>query len=75
MNSVQPEPVKGELPDFLKRGFPDIGLPPARPRPGAMHFPEMRAPAETWGHDPASDREWAAREWARLIDAGLIGGN
>ena len=34
-----------ELPDFLKRGFPDIGLPPAKVGPSRMAFPEMRAVA------------------------------
>ena len=25
--------IEGELPDFLKHGFPDIGLPPAKVGP------------------------------------------
>ena len=63
-----------ELPDFLKRGFPDIGLPPARPRPGRMAFPEMRPVVEPGLHDAASMGEWVVRDWAAHVDAGLIGG-
>ena len=62
-----------ELPDFLKQGFPDIGLPPARSRPGALHFPEIRPPRAPSGHDRASTAEWAQREWQRLVGLGLIG--
>ena len=64
-----------ELPDFLKHGFPDIGLPPAKSRPGALHFPEILPPREPYGQDRASTAEWAQREWERLVDAGLIGSN
>ena len=62
-----------ELPQFLKRGFPDIGLPPAKNRPGTMRFPEAAPPREPWGHDGAGGKEWDVREWVRLVDAGLIG--
>ena len=63
-----------ELPDFLKQGFPDIGLPPAKSRPGALHFPEMRPVTDPYGQDRASTAEWAQREWERLVGLGLIGG-
>ena len=69
---VHPEPVEGELPDFLKRGFPDIGLPPAKPRPGRMAFPEMRAVVEPGLHDAASMGEWVVRDWAAHVDAGRL---
>ena len=46
-----------ELPDFLKLGFPDIGLPPAKSRPGALHFPEILPPREPYGQDRASTAE------------------
>ncbi len=69
---VQPEPVEGELPDFLKRGFPDIGLPPARPRPGRMAFPEMRPVVEPGLHDAASMGEWVVRDWIKHVDAGRL---
>ena len=68
-----------ELPDFLKRGFHDpahpepVEGPPAKPRPGRMAFPEMRAVAEPRLHDAASMGEWVVRDWVRLVDAGLIG--
>ena len=61
-----------ELPDFLKRGFPDIGLPPAKPRPGRMAFPEMRPVQEPGLHDAASMGEWVVRDWVRLVDAGRL---
>ena len=67
---VHPEPVEGELPDFLKRGFPDIGLPPAKVGPSRMAFPEMRAPVEPGLHDTASMGEWVVRDWLRHVDAG-----
>ena len=63
-----------ELPEFLKLGFADIGLPPAKSRPGALHFREIPPPREPYGQDRASTAEWAQREWERLVDAGLIGG-
>ena len=63
-----------ELPQFLKRGFPDIGLPPAKNRPGTMRFPEAAPPREPWGHDGADGTVGVVREWVRLVDAGLIGG-
>ena len=69
---VHPEPVEGELPDFLKRGFPDIGLPAARPRPGRMAFPEMRPVVEPGLHDAASMGEWVVRDWAAHVDAGRL---
>ena len=62
-----------ELPEFLKQGFPDIGLPPAKSRPGALHFPEIPPPREPCGQDRASTTEWAQREWERLVELGLIG--
>ncbi len=71
--TAHPEPVEGELPDFLKRGFPDIRLPPAKPRPGRMAFPEMRAVAEPGLHDAASMGEWVVRDWVRLVNEGLSG--
>ena len=61
-----------ELPDFLKHGFPDIGLPPARPRPGRMAFPEMRPVAEPGLHDTASMGEWVVRDWLKHINAGRL---
>ena len=61
-----------ELPDFLKRGFPDIGLPPARPRPGRMAFPEMRPVVEPGLHDAASMGEWVVRDWAAHVDVGRL---
>ena len=61
------------LPDFLKHGHPDLGLPAPRPRPGTMHFPEAPPPRAPWGHEHASTGEWAQREWERLVDAGVIG--
>ena len=64
-----------ELPDFLKQGFPDIGLPPAKSRPCALRFPEIPPLREPYGQDRASTAEWAQREWERLVDAGLIGSN
>ena len=63
-----------ELPDFLKRGYPDSGLPPKRVPPGALRFPELGPVREPVGQDRAASAEWAVREWARLVDAGLIGG-
>ena len=30
------------LPDFLKQGYADAGLPSPKPRPGTMRFPEQR---------------------------------
>ena len=63
-----------ELPEFLKQGFPGISLPPAKCRPGALHFPEIPPPREPCGQDRGSTVEWAQREWERLVDAGLIGG-
>ena len=71
--SAHTEPVEGELPHFLKQGFPDIGQPPARLQPGAMRFPELRPPREPCGHDRAASAEWAVRQWARLVELGLIG--
>ena len=62
-----------ELPDFLKCGYPDIGLPPAKLNPGAMRFPEIGPPHAPSGHDRASNAEWAVREWERLVGLGLIG--
>ena len=62
-----------ELPDVLKRGYPEIGLPPAKQKPGAMRFPEIRPPRAPSGHGRASNAEWAVREWARLVGLGLIG--
>ena len=64
-----------QLPDFLKNGFPDIGLPPAKVGPSRMAFPEMRAPVEPGLHDAASMGDWVVRDWMRLVDAGLIGGS
>ena len=61
-----------ELPDFLKLGFPDIGLPPGKPRPGRMAFPEMRAVAEPGLHDAASMGEWVVRDWLKHVDAGRL---
>ena len=62
-----------ELPDFLKHGYADAGLPSPKPRPGTMRYPERAPPREPCGQDRASTAEWAQREWARLVDAGLIG--
>lgn len=62
-----------ELPNFLKQGFPDIRLPPAKLQPGGMRFPELPPPCEPWGQDRAAAAEWAVREWARLVELGLIG--
>lgn len=62
-----------ELPDFLKQGFPGIGLPPAKSRPGRMAFPEARPVVEPGLHDAASMGEWVVRDWVKLVDAGLIG--
>ena len=70
---VHPEPVEGELPDFLKRGFPDIGLPPAKMGPSRMAFPEMRPVVEPGLHDTASMGEWVVRDWIKHVDAGRIG--
>ena len=64
-----------ELPDFLKRGYPEFGLPPAKLKPGAMRFPEIGPTRAPSGHDRASNAEWAVREWARLVGLGLIGSN
>ena len=78
MSAAPPEPVVApsthtELPHFLKHGYPDIGLPPAKCRPGTMRFPEARPPREPWGHDGAGGAEWAVREWLGHIAAGRIG--
>lgn len=69
------QPNHRELPDFLKQGFPDTGLPPAKRQPGALRFPEIPPPREPWGHDRAASVEWSVREWIRLVELGLIGGN
>ena len=73
LSKYHTEPVEGELPDFLKQGFPDIGLPPAKLPPAGMRFPELRPQREPCGHDRAASAEWAVREWARLVELGLIG--
>ena len=80
MSAAPPEPAEGpathtELPHFLKRGYPDIGLPPAKCRPGTMRFPEARAPREAWGHDGAGGGEWAVREWLWLGVSGVRPGH
>lgn len=58
-----------ELPDLLKQG--DAGLGLGRPRYPGMQigrgFPEARPRTEPTGGDPASEREWAVREWVRRI--------
>ena len=59
-----------DLRDFLKRAFPDIGLPPAKVEPSRMAFPEMRPVTEPGLHDTASMGEWVVRDWVRLVDAG-----
>ena len=62
------------LPDFLKHGYADAGLPAPKPRPGTMRFPEQRPPPEPSGQGGAATAAWAVREWERLIAAGLLGG-
>lgn len=63
-----------ELPDFLKRGFPEGPAPREYPRPGRMSFPEMRPVTDIGGHDPAGAEEVAWREWWRWVDGRTVGG-
>ena len=62
-----------ELPEFLKRGWPEGPPPRAYPRPGRMSFPELRPVAEPGLHDAANMGEWVVRDWVRLVDARRIG--
>ena len=78
MSAAPPEPAKAaatqtELPDFLRCGYPDIGLPPAKCRPGTIRFPEARPPRDPWGHDGAGGKEWDVREWVEHVATGRIG--
>jgi hypothetical protein len=57
-----------ELPDFLKRGFPEGPPPREYPRPGRMAFHEMRPVTDIGGHNPPEAEEVAWREWWRYIN-------
>lgn len=57
-----------ELPDFLKRGDPDLGAPRARYPGMQIGKGTMRregAP-EPSGGDALSAREWAVRDWLAM---------
>ncbi len=61
-----------ELPDFLKRGFPEGPAPREYPRPGRMSFPEMRPVTDPGGHDPAGSAELAVWWWLRWVEGRQI---
>ena len=52
---------------------PDVKAIRAKTRLSQAKFAESLR--EPYGQDRASTAEWAQREWERLVDAGLIGGN
>ena len=61
-----------ELPDFIKKGWPEGPPPREYPRPGRMAFPEMRPVTDPGGHDPAGAAELAVWEWLRWVEGGQI---
>ena len=68
--TAHPEPVGGrELPDFLKRGDPDLGAPCARYPGMQIGKGAMRAERvpEQQGGDAMSAREWAVRDWLAMV--------
>ena len=72
--TAHPEPVEGrELPDFLKRGDPDLGAPRA-PYPGMQigkGVMRREGVPEPSGGDAMSAREWAVRDWLAMMERGL----
>lgn len=59
-----------ELPDFLKRGDPDLGAPRAR-YPGMQigKGTMRREPVpEPSGGDALSAQEWAVRDWLAMVE-------
>lgn len=60
-----------ELPDFLKRGWPEGPAPREYPRPGRMRFPEARREPEPSGYDGARVAEVAAWEWLNCMRVNL----
>ena len=72
--TAHPEPVEGrELPDFLKRGDPDLGAPRARYPGMQIGKGVMRREGvpEPSGGDAMSAREWAVRDWLAMMERGL----
>ena len=71
--TAHPEPVEGrELPDFLKRGDPDLGAPRARYPGMQIGKGTMRREGvpEPSGGDAVSARKSAVWDWLTMVEWG-----